>query len=173
MRIGSLKLSWHARKPKPVDVWHKKAGSKLNDISLSSNPVQKTPESLSLVSQRVLWRPLFYLPFLPISVLEGALSQHIPLRPHLKSWHPPPSLLDSILGISSQAVHFPPYLLIPFQTPTICRQMLALGDREHPAWTAYTMLVNLLPSDRVQIQMSSGQENLDHLTPSRYVFILS
>ena len=167
MKIGWLKLKWHVKRPKPVDVWHKKAGSKSNDTSPWLNPAQKTPELLSPVSQRVLWRPSSCHPFLPISALEGVRCQHIPLPPYLKSWHPPPFLLVSILGISSQAVHFPPYLLILFRTPTICRQMQALGGREHLAWTACTTLLNLPPSDRVPIPMSSGRENLDHLTPSR------
>jgi hypothetical protein len=157
--------------PKPVDVWRKKAGSKPNDTSPWSNPGQKTQELPSLVSQRVHWCPLSYHLFLHISVPEGGLCQPIHLRPHPKSWLPPPFLLDSIPDISSQAVHFPPYLLILFQTPTICLQMQALGDREHPAWTAYTALLSLLPSDREPIPMNIGRENLDHLTLSRYVFI--
>jgi hypothetical protein len=163
-------LKWHAKTQRPVGVWHKKAGSRLNDTSPWSNLVQKTPELLSLVSQTVLRRPLSYHPFLPISALEAVLCQHIPLPPHLKSWHPPPFLLDNFLGISSQAVHFPPYLLILFRTPTICRQMQAFGGREHPAWTGCTTLLSLLPRDRVPILTSSARENLDHLTPSRYVF---
>ena len=157
-------------RPKPVDVWRKKPGSKSNDISLSLNPGQKTPELPSLVSQRALPTLLPYLPFLPISVLQVP-SHHIPR--HLRSWLPPPFLQDSILGISSQVVLFPSYLLIQFRTPTISRQMQVLGDREHPAWTAYTTPLSLLPSDRVPILTSSGQENLDHLTPSRYVSTFS
>jgi hypothetical protein len=71
--------------------------------------------------------------------------------------------------ISSQA--FPALPPHPIPNPTICRQMQALGGREHPAWTGCTTLLKLLPSDRVPIPTNSGRENLDHLTPSRYVFI--
>jgi hypothetical protein len=152
MKIGWLRPRWLAKKLKPVDAWHKKAGSKLSDISLWLNPGQKMPELLLLVSQRVLWRPLSYPPFLPISALEEVLCQLIPL---LHQWHPLPFLHGSIPDINSQAEHFLPYLLI--QTPVpIYRQMQALEGREHPAWTACITLFSLPQSDRVLIPTSSG-----------------
>jgi hypothetical protein len=110
------------------------------------------------------------LPPLPPSVPEEVLSQ--PIHFLLVSSHGSPhrSFSTAFEKISSQAVHFPPYLLILFQTPTICRQMLALRDREHPA----SMLIQHCSASSQAIEptlMSNSGENLGHLTLSRYVFI--
>ena len=60
----------------------------------------------------------------------GSAPGSQPLLPHLKPWHPM-FFLDSNSRHQHSIRAFPLYLLILSRTPTICRQMQALGGREH------------------------------------------